>query len=142
MKRLAAILLLTIAPAPAWACSGTALLGASADHAEPVKKGQKLTLLDHIDRDPKSGQVLVCRRGYFFPGIGADDDGRPVEIVRIDPTCTVAKVHTQEDGLDRYELVDPTKPDPDQTETAKARHASRGESFEVGLREPRCPMRR
>ena len=92
MKRLAAILMLTIAPSTAWACSGTVLQSATGNRAVTVLKGQRLTNLDHFVRDPRNENASVCAHDTCFPAIVATQQAF-TEIVRIEG-CTIARDHS------------------------------------------------
>ena len=104
---IASLFVLSSAPV-ALACSGTVLFDAAGaegkDHVS-IKLGQKLSGLDHLLRDPKTGDIVVCNKKHCYPAFGLDQDQRPQEIIRLEG-CKIADASSYEDGLERHKIED------------------------------------
>ena len=103
-----AALVLLLGGCHAHACSGKVLLSAAGgegkDHVS-IKLGQKLTSLDHLLRDPKTGDIVVCNKKHCYPAFGLDQDQRPQEIIRLEG-CKIADASSYKDGLERHKIED------------------------------------
>ena len=93
---------------PSFACSGAVLLSAAGgegkDHVS-IKRGQELSRLDHLLRDPTTGDIVVCNKKHCYPAFGLDQDQQPQEIIRLEG-CKIADASSDEDGLERHKIED------------------------------------
>ena len=105
---IAAALVLLLGGRPALACTGKVLLSAAGgegkDHVS-IKRGQALSRLDHLLRDPKTGDIVVCNKKHCYPAFGLDQDQRPQEIIRLEG-CKIPDASSDEDGLERHKMED------------------------------------
>ena len=92
----------------ALACSFKVLLSAAGGEGKnhvSIKRGQALSHLDHLLRDPTTGDIVVCNRRLCYPAFALDQHEQPQEIIRLEG-CKVDDASSDEDGLERHKIED------------------------------------
>ena len=105
---IAAALVLLLGAVNALACSGKVLLSAAGGEGKnrvSIKRGQALSRLDHLLRDPTTGDIVVCNKKHCYPAFGLDQDQRPQEIIHLEG-CKIVDASSEEDGLERHMIED------------------------------------
>ena len=105
---IAAALVLLLGGCHALACSGKVLLsaadGAGKEHVS-IKRDQELSRLDHLLRDPTTGDIVVCNKKHCYPAFALDQHEQPQEIIRLEG-CKILDASSEEDGLERHKIDD------------------------------------
>ncbi len=75
--------------------------GGSGKNHVSIKRGQKLTQLDYLLRDPKTADIVVCNKKRCYPAFALDQQ----EFIRLEG-CKIVDALSDEDGLERHKIED------------------------------------